>query len=118
MIDKTKVYFFHNVYGDADSLIATKPDSVIAVPFGWTEEIEENRNNILSELGTGVGVLPCVIAWKNDEVVAEKLVNFLGERIVLPQHTIDGFWKEIPIGSWPQEDWTWDKINIELSKSL
>ena len=37
--DKTVSYFFYNVYGDADSLLASKSENIIGVPFGWTESV-------------------------------------------------------------------------------
>ena len=41
-------YFFHNIYGDANDLIASKPQDVQAIPFGWDEQSELGRNQLLS----------------------------------------------------------------------
>jgi hypothetical protein len=46
-MDKTKIYFFHNIYGQEKSLLDTLPDNVTAVPFGWDTESENKRINLL-----------------------------------------------------------------------
>lgn len=63
------MYFFHNVYGDAKELLATKPDNVIAVPFGWDPETEKKRNEILSYLSTGVSGLPSVLYYMPESTI-------------------------------------------------
>lgn len=117
MIDTTNIYLFHNVYGDADQLLENKPENIIAIPFGWTEELELVRNDLLAQLNTSAPILPCIIAWKSEELVPEITTQFLNEGIkTIPAHTIDAYWACIPVGKWPKEDWTWEKINKELEK--
>ena len=62
-MDTSKMYLFHNVYGDAEDLIKTAPYNVICVPFGWDEETESNRNRILSELNVGISVIPSLVVY-------------------------------------------------------
>ena len=55
-------YLLHNIYGDADDLIASAPDDVISVPFGWDAATEAARNDLLAQLGlSGVSGLPCLL---------------------------------------------------------
>jgi len=55
-------YLFHNIYGDADDLIASKPEGVITVPYGWDEKTEKNRIEILNSLNLrGVSGLPVYV---------------------------------------------------------
>ena len=52
-------YLFHNIYGDAQSLLDTLPSDVEAIPFGWDEETETARNNKIVELdNVAIGELP------------------------------------------------------------
>lgn len=62
-MDTTKIYFFHNIYGDADELLRTIPSHITPIPFGWDEETETRRNNLLSELNTSVSSLPSIIVY-------------------------------------------------------
>lgn len=55
-------YLFHNIYGDADNLIATAPDDVTCVPFGWDEQTESARDVLMQQLGIGgVSCLPSLV---------------------------------------------------------
>jgi hypothetical protein len=98
-------YLFHNVYGDTDELIASKPDDVINVPFGWSEEIEVERNRIINELGITVSSLPSLIYF------VEEYVDIVSE----PQPvTIPAHWKELRITDLPKP-WTWEQIKEKLN---
>ena len=58
-------YLFHNIYGDAQSLLDTLPSDVEAIPFGWDEETETVRNNKIAELNNVViGELPSLVFWR------------------------------------------------------
>ena len=58
-------YLFHNIYGDAQSLLDTLPSDVEAIPFGWDEETETARNNKIAELNNVVvGELPSLVFWR------------------------------------------------------
>jgi hypothetical protein len=76
-------WLFHNIYGDADGLIATAPDDVTCVPFGWDAETEQARNMLLAQLGVSVPALPWLVSD-------------------------DG--KEVPVASLPQP-WTWEAVD-------
>ena len=97
-------YFFHNIYGDADELIASKPQDVEAVPFGWDEESETNRNRILSELNSSVSCLPSLIYWRNEYSYDSVDENNQPVTITVPAH-----WEEIRVAE-IERPWTWDKI--------
>jgi hypothetical protein len=96
-------YFFHNVYGDADELLATKPDDIIAVPFGWDGITEDYRNSLLLQLNAVVSCLPCVIYWKEETSYTDSD----GVTTVIPAH-----WHEY---RFEQEDKPWTWINVPLS---
>jgi hypothetical protein len=57
------MYFFHNVYGDEFELLATLPENVTSVPFGWAPEIEEARNALLTSLNTSVSAIPSLLVF-------------------------------------------------------
>ena len=50
MINRTKRYFFHNIYNKEQNLLNSLPNNYIAVPIGWDSETEEARDNILNLL--------------------------------------------------------------------
>ena len=98
-------YLFHNIYGDAQSLLDTLPSDVEAIPFGWDEETETTRNNKLAELNNiGITELPCLVYWR-------EACDYSFE--------IDGetFTTNSPAGWFPlsffelEGDWTWEKID-------
>lgn len=65
LVDYKMRYLFHNIYGDAQSLLDTLPSDVEAIPFGWDEETETARNNKLAELdNVMVGELPSLVFWR------------------------------------------------------
>ena len=51
-IDKTKKYFFHNVYGEAQTLIDSLPADTIAIPAGWSAAAETNRDDYVDSIKT------------------------------------------------------------------
>ncbi len=55
------IYLFHNIYGDCDHLLATLPDDVQAIPFGWDATTEQARNELLTDIGQSVPSLPCLL---------------------------------------------------------
>lgn len=116
MIDINKIYVFHNIYGDAQGLIDTAPENVEFIPFGWTEEIENNRNQLMQELGVGISVLPTAVAWSNNRKSIFKIKNPNTNLIETITHDLEPGWETISVGLWNTEDWTWQKINKELEK--
>jgi hypothetical protein len=60
------IYLFHNIYGDADELIATKPADCEAVPAGWNQAAEDYRNAVIATLNgiDGYSCLPSVIYFQ------------------------------------------------------
>lgn len=91
-------YFFHNVYGDADELLASKPNDVIAVPFGWDEEAEYARNLIIADIGVTVSCLPSVFTQvtNNDKITG--WVEFRFEHEMKPWS-----WDQVPVVAAPIE---------------
>lgn len=71
-------YLFHNVYGDADELIASKPNDVVCIPFGWTAEIEEERNKKINELNVVVSGLPS-LCYLEDNQYKEFRIDMLNK---------------------------------------
>jgi hypothetical protein len=98
IVDINSIYFFHNIYGDATELLATKPDDAIAVPFGWDPETEENRNNILSQLSTSVSGLPSVLYYQPASTIVENQST-----IVVP-----AYWAEFNFYD-KEKPWTWSQ---------
>jgi hypothetical protein len=108
MVDTTKQYLFHNIYGDADNLIANKPGNVILVPFGWDEETESNRNAILNELGASVTCLPSVLFFGKEYVA-------YGENDV--ERIEPAKWEEVRVGTL-EKPWNWDDINACIQQFM
>ena len=106
-------YLFHNIYGDAQSLLDTLPSDVEAIPFGWDEETETARNNKLAELdNVGITELPCLVFWRE---AWDFSFEVDGETITINNPA--GWW---PVGFFELEgDWTWEKIHkyiLDLDK--
>jgi hypothetical protein len=109
------MYLFHNVYGDAEGLIANKPTDVQCVPFGWTEEIETARNELIVQLNCTVSCLPSlvflvpekmvVVGVLVDGVIEESLARF-------PAH-----YEELRILDMPKP-WSWNTIIPIVQDSL
>jgi len=94
MLNKDKFYLFHNIYGDADELIATAPSNVIAIPYGWDEKTEEYRNQIIKAMKFTPSVLPSLI--------------YLAKEIRIEEHEQDGLW--VPNTYIPPR---WQEVRIE-----
>ena len=102
-------YLFYNIYGDANNLLATKPNDVTPVPFGWDPQTEANRNQIISQLNCVVSCLPSLIYYRNEYTI--QMQNSLGEIVDV---TIPAHWEEIRVGDM-EKPWTWEKIQ-EMQK--
>ena len=107
MIDKNNIYFFYNVYGDADELIKLAPENVILVPFGWDEKTESYRNKIIEEIGITPSCLPSVVAWRKEDQLPPTITM---EGLEGPAVTIESRWLEIPVGKSPKYLWNWMHI--------
>lgn len=103
IIDKNKIYLFHNIYGDADDLIKTAGEDIIAVPFGWDEESEIKRNEILNKIGRINSCLPSVMVWRKEYIRPEKTIL----EHTIPSEIIEAHWEEIPLGNKPKYLWNW-----------
>jgi len=107
------MYFFHNVYGDEKELLDSLPEGVVAVPFGWTEEIEEKRNALLSDLGTSVSSIPCVLVFVPEHFVDASLLT--GDPLIPLDHRSVGLqlvpsrWVEISFLGL-DKPWSWDPM--------
>jgi len=109
------MYFFHNVYDDEEGLLKDLPEGIEAVPFGWTPEEEQYRNNLLNSLNASVSSLPCLLVFVPEHFINAD--NFSEhELLFLPQdHRVSG-WHKVP-AKWVQfpisimaKPWTWEKI--------
>lgn len=98
-------YLFYNPSGPAaDDLLANLPADVEAVPFGWTPEIEADRNALLAALGVfGVSSLPCVLYLDLEHEVDDGE----GGAVTVPEQWREHRW--IDDHATP-EDWNWDDI--------
>jgi hypothetical protein len=105
------IYLFHNIYGDADELIATKPVDCEVIPFGWTPEIEEYRNNKLQELGVSVSGLPAVVYWQPTFTVTLINSDTQESKDVV---TLDS-WQVVWVYKMDQP-WTWEAIQAEIDR--
>jgi hypothetical protein len=98
------MYLIHNIYGDADQLINTKPNDVICIPFGWTPEIENNREELFKSLGlSGVSCLPVLLYYSKGY---EKKFTIRDKEVFI---TDPPGWKEFRILDMPTP-WDWNNI--------
>jgi hypothetical protein len=113
------IYLFHNVYGDADDLIANKPSDCVTVPAGWDEAAEANRNQIIASLDgfKGFSCLPSVVYFQpayqltvTDTATQETKITDLGNS-----------WTEIRVEDMPKP-WNWvsilDVINADKNRTI
>lgn len=101
------MYLFHNVYGDAEGIIANKPEGVQCVPFGWTEEIETTRNQLIAQLGCSVSCLPSLVFPVPEKMVVTGVIvdGIMEESLArLPAH-----YEELRILDMPKP-WSWNTI--------
>jgi hypothetical protein len=107
-------YFFYNVYGDAQQLLDTKPNNIIAVPFGWDPATEERRNKILNELQVTVSCLPCVLYWveQTTQTIIQPIdeSNRDGPTEIITQ-TIPAHWKEHRFEQ-EEKPWSWTQVTF------
>jgi hypothetical protein len=99
-------YLFYNIYGDAQYLLDTKPEDVVATPFGWDEQTEANRNAMLQSLNVNTSCLPAVFVWLEDK---EKL-DIDGN-----PYTVLAHWHEIRIFDM-EKPWNWEDIENEENR--
>lgn len=101
------IYLFHNIYGDADDLIATKPADCIAVPAGWGEAAETYRNEVIASISgfDGYSCLPSVVYYQpeyqltvTDIATQQSTITKLGDR-----------WTEIRVEDM-EKPWNWTAI--------
>lgn len=108
--DRSKKYFFHNVYGEENFLLETIPDNVISVPFGWTESIENDRVYVENQLNVTAFELPCVAFWTDAYQIIRKDEEWDGDMVEnVPEH-----WHLLGIKSKIETPWTWEKINEKI----
>ena len=100
-MDKTKIYFFHNIYGQEKGLLDTLPDNVTAVPFGWDPESETKRINLLSQLKIFIAGLPAIVQWKK-----EYITGFDGITIIENEGWIKTYFYTLP------KPWSWEQVGL------
>jgi hypothetical protein len=95
-------YLIHNVYGDADDLIATMPQDVEAVSAGWDADSEAARNALFASLGiAGVSALPALLYHVDEQATSDP---YDGD-IAVPAH-----WAELRIADLPKP-WNWSVVD-------
>lgn len=105
------IYLFHNIYGDADELIATKPVDCEAVPFGWTPEIEEYRNSLIAQLGCTVSGLPSVVYYQAS--YTKTITNTSTNEVTVL--SLGDKWEEILLANM-DKPWSWAAIQEEINR--
>lgn len=100
-------YFFHNIYGDAQTLIDTAEEDVIVIPFGWTEEIEQRRNQIINEIGVTPSSLPSVVYYKIEQEIHHPDGTITIEPAQYREFVVDTL----------DKPWTWKKIDAKISEA-
>lgn len=108
--DKTLFYFFHNVYGDVDSLLSSKPSNVVSIPFGWTQAVEENRQSVLTNLNATVSELPSLAFWV-DQYEFERFDIVYNENV---KENVNAHWEVLSIPRGVEGTWTWEKIQSKI----
>ena len=108
--DKTLFYFFHNVYGDVDSLLSSKPSNVVSIPFGWTQAVEENRQSVLTTLNATVSELPSLAFWV-DQYQFERFDIVYNENV---KENVNAHWEVLSIPRGVEGTWTWEKIQSKI----
>ena len=105
-------YLFHNIYGDAQSLLDTLPSDVEAIPFGWDEETETARNNKIVELNNvGITELPSLVFWRE---AWDSSFEVDGETFNVNNPAC--WW---PVSFFELEgDWTWEKIDKHIKDNI
>lgn len=101
-------YFFHNIYGDAQELLDTLPADVQAVPFGWTPDVEDARNQLLSQLNATVSDLPSVLFLRPAHI-KQFLIDGQMTDVQVPEA-----WNEIRVGDM-SKPWTWQAIDQAIT---
>jgi hypothetical protein len=105
------IYLFHNVYGDANELIETKPANCEAIPFGWTSKVEAYRNQKINELKCAVSGLPSVIYFQ--PTYTSTIIFSTGEQEI---YNFGNTWTEIRVHEM-SKPWTWEKIQSEINRN-
>ena len=103
-VDLDKLYLFHNIYGDAQSLIDSAADDVVLVPWGPAEAAETIRDNYINDMNKSPGSVPSVMyyksAWTEDTFIA-------GEPFT---QTFGPEWTEIRLSDIEKDNWNWEYI--------
>lgn len=101
------IYLFHNIYGDADDLIANKPSDCITVPAGWDEAAEANRNQVIASLSgfKGFSCLPSVVYFQPAYQLT--LIDTFKNETEIKE--LGNLWTEIRVEDMPKP-WNWTEI--------
>ena len=111
MVNIENQYLFHNVYGDADELIATEPESVITIAWGPDEQTENYRNQMIAELGITPSTLPSLIFW----MPFKQVWTYINDKPYLQD--IPAHWAEVRVADLPKP-WNWEEIMAEVKKQI
>lgn len=104
-------YLFHN--NETDYLLQDMPKDIVPVQWGWTEEIEKNRQEILSNLGISIASLPCLVVWIPEHYADISFFADRGytddERMNIKEHFVSAAWVQFNLLN-IEKPWTWQKI--------
>jgi len=98
---KKPIYLFYNVFGDANELLKTKPNSVTAVSFGWDKETESKCDAVLDEIDLQVSSVPCIAYWDEHRTVP----NLDGST-----YTFEPHWRMAAFDH-DAKPWSWNQMN-------
>jgi hypothetical protein len=62
---RTTRYLVVNSHDKNNPMIASAPDDVVVVEYGWDAASEAWRNQLMADLGVSISALPSVIAWRD-----------------------------------------------------
>lgn len=111
MVNIENQYLFHNVYGDANELIATEPESVVTVAWGPDEQTEAHRNEMIAELGITPSTLPSLIFW----MPFKQIWTYINNEPYLQD--VPAHWAEVRVADLPKP-WNWQEIIAEMQRQI
>lgn len=129
-LDTTKKYFFHNIYGDAQTLLDTLPSDVVAVPAGWSPEAESNREEYTTALGQSPNAYPTVFYYRDefdmtitttdveDHPNASAIITEDGNEVFKYATTMAAGWYQCRIYKIFEKPWSWTQINTEIQRRI
>jgi len=127
-IDRTKKYFFHNIYGGEQELLDSLPSDVIAQPVGWSEEVEVERNDLLKGLTDDseedghfvmCSTYPTVFYWRPSYTRTITTTDEDGENFTY-QETSNSAWSSVSFQDFYDTDnaYTWSDVTNIIDANM